>query len=442
LVLYVEAKYGDAEFVVRLREHLRQALPPQLVPQHIELVAALPQTASGKIDRGALPPPAGLGATPAVHEPRIERIHDGTAALLVDIWRELLKVDAIGVDDDFFDRGGDSLLGVELFHRIQQRTGVNLPLATLLTASTVAAQARAIAAARPQAAAPAEKDHWSPLVAIQPQGSRPPLFCIHALGGNVLNYMPVAQALGADQPCFGLQAPGLDGVTPPLRSIEQMASRYRQEIRVQAPHGPYYLCGGSMGGLIAFEIAQQLMTEGESVAFLGLFDTYGPGNSEFELERPGSLGRLRHRWSDRWQRARKLDMAGRWQMLSGALTRRIARVRDALLAHWYARRGLALPHALRYRQIERVHLKANDTYVPLPYHGAITLFRASEQPDELAGGPTLGWDSVAKAGIRVVDLPGTHDTLIEQPELAVSLRDELALAQRQAFVPRALRLAK
>jgi thioesterase domain-containing protein len=221
-----------------------------------------------------------------------------------------------------------------------------------------------------------------------------------------------------------------------------MASRYHREIRAHTPQGPYYLCGGSMGGLIAFEIAQQLMAQGESVAFLGLFDTYGPGNSAFEFERPGALGHLRHRWRDRWERARKLDARGRWEMLGGALQRRFARARDALLVRWYRRRGKALPHALRYREIERVHLRANDTYVPLPYHGAITLFRASEQPDALAGGPTLGWDSVAKAGIRVIDLPGTHDTLIEQPALAPALREELALAQRQAAGVRALRIAK
>jgi thioesterase domain-containing protein len=123
------------------------------------------------------------------------------------------------------------------------------------------------------------------------------------------------------------------------------------------------------------------------------------------------------------------------------LQRRVVRLRDSLLTRWYRRQGHALPHALRYRQIERVHLHANDTYVPLPYHGAITLFRASEQPERLAGGPTLGWDSVATAGIRVIDLPGTHETLIEQPELAPALRDALALAQRHAS-PRTLRLAK
>ena len=480
LVLYVETNRSvrgapstgaqtDADFLAKLREHLRQSLPPQLLPQLIETLPALPQTANGKIDRKALPAPAALHAAPApplahVHgqhlhdhytqdqqiqdqQIRDQRIHDRIEQMLLEVWSDLLQVAPIGVDDNFFDLGGDSLLGVELFHRILARTGVNLPLATLLTAPSVAEQARAIAAVKPHAVetrerAPLAADHWSPLVTIQPLGTRPPLFCIHALGGNVLNYMPVAQALGADQPCFGLQAPGLDGLTSPLTSIEEMASRYHREIRAHTPNGPYYLCGGSMGGLIAFEIAQQLMAQGETVAFLGLFDTYGPGNSEFEIERHGALGHLRHRWRDRWERARKLDARGCWNMFGAALQRRLARVRDALLVRWYRRRGEALPHTLRYREIERVHLRANDTYVPLPYHGAITLFRAAEQPDQLAGGPTLGWYSVAKAGMRVIDLPGTHDTLIEQPELAPALREELALAQRQTAGVRALRAAK
>ena len=119
-------------------------------------------------------------------------------------------------------------------------------------------------------------------------------------------------------------------------------------------------------------------------------------------------------------------------MLTGALKRRIVRGRDALLSRWHRWRGAALPHALRYREIERVHLQANDTYVPLPYHAALTLFRAAEQPRQLAGAPTLGWDSVAKAGMQVIDLPGTHDTLIEQAQLKPALRAAIDLAQQQA----------
>src|SRR5262249_23077567 len=117
---------------------------------------------------------------------------------------------------------------------------------------------------------------WSSLVAIRSSGSRPPLFCIHAAGANILIYRPLANHLSADQPIYALQAVGLDGVTPPLTQVEEMAAHYIKEIRTLQPKGPYHLLGGSFGGLVAFEMAQQLNTQGEQVAMLALLDTYYP----------------------------------------------------------------------------------------------------------------------------------------------------------------------
>jgi thioesterase domain-containing protein len=268
---------------------------------------------------------------------------------------------------------------------------------------------------------------WSPFVRIQAGRDLPPLFCVHALGGNVLNYVPLARALGPDQPVYGLQAVGLDGLTPPLVTVEAMAARYLSEILARFPHGPYYLSGGSMGGLIAFELAQLLIDRNENVAFLGLFDTYGLDDV------PGSgaktpLARALARWNERWTRARSADAPARRSLLKQALQRRAFRLGDALRSAWHRWRGTPLPHAVRYRQLERIHLRADETYRPSAYPGTVTVFRAREQPARISSSWALGWDAVA-ADVRVVDLPGSHDTLIEQPALAIALRDALQAAR-------------
>jgi thioesterase domain-containing protein len=437
LALYVVADESGETFAQALRNRLRRRLPPHMVPQLIEMLDSLPQTAHGKVDRNALPAPRARSVHPEVAPIAPTTANDALTDSLLGIWNELLGVADISVDGNFFDLGGDSLLGVELFQRAHALTGINLPLATLLTAQTVREQAQAFRAAGardPVAGRAAVRltqplaDTWSPLVRIQAGRDMPPLFCVHALGGNVLNYVPLARALGPDQPVYGLQAVGLDGLTPPLMTVEAMAARYLSEIQARFPHGPYYLSGGSMGGLIAFELAQLLIARNEEVAFLGLFDTYGPGDGT-SVPAPGhSLTHAFSRWRDRWMRARLLDAPSRRSMLRQALRRRVHRVGDALRSAWHRWRGTPLPHAVCYRQLERIHLFADETYQPRAYPGTVTVFRASEPPARMAASRTLGWDAVA-GDVRVIDLPGSHDTLIEQPALASALREALRLAR-------------
>ncbi len=449
LALYVAAPGAAADLVGELREALQRQLPPQMVPHYIDVLDALPQTANGKIDRKALPDPSALSAKLQAAEKPAQGPREGLETMFAQIWRELLRAERVHRDDNFFDLGGDSLLGVLLFRRIHAITGVNLPLTTLLTSPTLASQARVFRAAgatAPKAptnvqtdnapddelpAAAPSPNQWSPLVPIQPEGSRTPLICVHAMGGNVLNYLQLARGLGKDQPVWGLQAQGLDGITRPLRTIKEMASLYRDEIRRQFPQGPYFLCGGSMGGMIAFEVAQQLVADGGEVGLLGLFDTYGPNNRFFEIERGGSLQRIQYRWRDRWVRAMALSRRGRWEMVWSAFKRRIVRVNEALETSWCRMRGTALPHGLRYRELERANMHAFYRYQAKPYPGLLTLFRAEVQPYELVKSRDLGWNSVAAGGIEIVDIPGTHDTLIEQQALLTALRDVLAARARK-----------
>ncbi|HET6907552.1 MAG TPA: thioesterase domain-containing protein, partial [Rhodanobacteraceae bacterium] len=323
---------------------------------------------------------------------------------------------------------------VRVFQRAQELTGVNLPLSTLLTAPTIAGQAAAFRAAgavedgSPRKAVAATADPWALLVPLQPHGTLPPLFCMHAVGGNVLDYKPLANALGEDRPCYGIQAVGLDGVTPPLQSLPAMAARYCTEIRSLQPHGPYFLAGRSMGGMIAYEIARQLHEQGEQIALLALFDTYGPGNHHFELQRAGSWQKVGRRWRGRLQRLRRTDLRKFRAWIAEFTYWRSLWLSDAVRLRWARATGRALPHALRYRLLWQCHQRAYYSYVPPPYAGKITLFRAAEHPPEMAASYALGWEKTG-VDLEVIQMTGDHDSLIEQPSLAPTFRATLARAQ-------------
>jgi thioesterase domain-containing protein len=203
---------------------------------------------------------------PVIKEAEPRRAANPTERKLQAIWESLLGTSPIGLNQNYFELGGTSILAVRLFAQIAREFQRKLPLSILFEAQTIAQLGEVL---QTDGASP----DWSPLVAIQPNGSRPPFFCIHGGGGNVLIYRELSRHLGADQPFYGLQAQGLDGERPCLTTIEEMASLYVKEIRRVQPQGPYYLGGYCMGGTVAYEMAQQLKAQGDEVALLALFDT-------------------------------------------------------------------------------------------------------------------------------------------------------------------------
>jgi thioesterase domain-containing protein/acyl carrier protein len=188
---------------------------------------------------------------------------------LAGIWSEVLGIPLVGIHDDFFALGGHSLLAVSLFARIEKTFSQRLPLATVFQAPTVGQLADVLR--RKGEGAP-----WSPLVAIQPHGSRPPFFCVHGWGDQVLIFHALAQHLGPEQPFYGLQAPDQDAEGIISSKIKEMAASYVGELRGVQPEGPYFLGGYSVGGVVALEMAQQLLTQGQDVALLAMFDTTHP----------------------------------------------------------------------------------------------------------------------------------------------------------------------
>jgi amino acid adenylation domain-containing protein len=416
----LDAQHDRAATVQAMKTKLAAHLPAALVPRDVVLIEAMPHLANGEIDAARLAPLDAGAAHAGYVGPR-----NATERALVEIWGQLLDLSHVSVHDNFFEIGGHSLLAVQLFARIERRFGLSLPLSTLLRHSSCAALAALISPETAAERAPATAGDWNPLVMIRKGGARPPLFCIHALGGNVLNYRVLAGALSSEQPVYGLQAIGLDGLTRPLRSIPAMAARYCEEVRRVQPHGPYYLCGGSLGGTLAFEMAQQLVRSGEQVALLALFDTAGPTRRAQRRQAHEASASLK-RWGRYLRRALTFTDAA---PLLSALRLRMQGWMDRAVARWHWARSRPLPHDVRLRVLEAANWVAYDSYAEQAYPGRITLFRAVDEPGDMGGDADLGWDRVA-SGVQIIEMPGTHFDFIEQPELGHRLREELENAQR------------
>lgn len=254
----------DASQVIadeQLRRYLADKLPGYMIPSHFVIIDSFPLIANGKVDRKALPAPKIISLKNSPASPR-----DTLELELAPIWESVLGCHPIGIHDSFFDLGGHSLLAVKLMAKIQKKFGYDLPLSLLLQNDTIAKFANCLRKA-------SSADTWSPLVAIQPLGNKPPLFCIPGAGGNVIYFQKLARHLGYDQPFYGLQAAGLSSSKTPHTTVEEMADYYIGAMKQVQPTGPYMICGHSLGGWVAFEMSQQLLKQGEQVAFVGIIDT-------------------------------------------------------------------------------------------------------------------------------------------------------------------------
>ena len=269
LVAHLVAGRDEKPGVEELRHFVAGKVPACMIPSAFVMLDQLPLTANGKVDRDALsaftarrPIRATLDGAPSVPFDPLERE-------LVRIWEATLGVQSIGLDDNFFDLGGTSLLAVALFARIEEVFGEPVPLATIFQAPTVGGLARAI-----------RERSWlrqdTRLAPIRRGGDRPPIFAVPGIGGDSVTYVDLARHLGAEQPFYGLQARGLDGRTAPFTHLPEMAAHYLEQVRTQQPSGPYALLGTCMGGVVAFEMAQQLTARGERVRLLALVDTWPP----------------------------------------------------------------------------------------------------------------------------------------------------------------------
>jgi thioesterase domain-containing protein/acyl carrier protein len=401
-----------------LRHFLQNKLPEYMIPSIFVSLEALPMTPTGKIDRLALPQP-----DIESHAQTVQHIspRNQTEEELVKIWKELLQVPSIGVKDNFFELGGHSLLAVRMFTRINQTFNVNLPLATLFREATIEYLAQVIN--------DQSKSHtWSSLIAIEPEGSHPPFFCVHGLTGDILWFRNLAGCLAPDYPFYGLQSRGLDGIQDPLLRIEDMAKHYIEEIRLLQPTGPYYLGGASFGGTIALEMAQQLLAQGQEVALLAIFDHAPPnlnvddGNSKLKRRLIIAYRIMRNfpQWlmefiqmgpSKMWLRIRrKLRLIQKVKNQTGINKLGTFDAEDLI--------DFASELSAHRQQLITRNYQALKMYVPQPYAGKVTLFRALKRPLLNTYDPEAGWQKLAPGRVAIFDIPSSHEGMFQKPQVS------------------------
>ncbi|NHC34670.1 non-ribosomal peptide synthetase [Scytonema millei] len=417
-----------------LRCFLKQKLPDYSIPSAFVVLPSLPLTPNGKVDRNALmksniSSPERLFVTPKT----------ATEATLTTLWANILKLEQVGIEDNFFELGGNSLLAVQLLEQVERQFEQKLPLSDLFGAPTVEQFAPLIQ----KWEKPKRNSKRSLLVPLQPLGFKPPFFCIHPIFGVVLPYHELAHHLGTEQPFYGLQPFGMDGLHPPLTSIEEMATGYIEAVRQVQPHGPYQLGGWSFGGLVAYEMAQQLHQAGEQVSLLAILDTIAPISSNrvswgdglkfllttvpasiypFVLEYWSLLrDRLAHSRNDNSDRLRtsnpistmkKILTPHAWlsslerTTISHLLPRSaVLRMLDELTIH-------------RLMKIFSANSRATLKYTPRPYPQAIALFRTTELQKK-SHDPTLGWSQLVRSGVQVHHISGNHLTMLQKPHVRV-----------------------
>jgi len=411
----------------------------------------LPRTPTGKIDRQALPthlagrPRIGHTATPA---------RTSLEQFLAGLWRDLLQIEQAGIEDNFFELGGNSIQAAMLINRLQGKLSEHVSMVAIFDSPTIEGLVRFLAETCPEAIArvfgseslerrtdaesvsrSAFEEH--PLVVpLHPKGafprdfkegeSRPaPFFMVHPPGGIVVCYRALALHLGTERPCFGIRARGLhEGEQLPTR-LEEMAAEYVAAIRTIQPEGPYHLGGWSMGGVVAYEMAQQLLAQGPGVGLLALLDTtipVNPANQDYveegedtgreyglditleELEQLGPEEQLPYLW----QHVQKLGLL--------EIDTPLAVVEQILED---------------LKRLFHAHIALGSEYAVRPYPGRIILFRPSEVPVLVHTSEDRGWRKLARE-VEVHFVPGHHHSMVKEPQvqmLAQKLRGCLESAR-------------
>jgi amino acid adenylation domain-containing protein len=413
------------------REALRRKLPDFMVPRSFVHLQELPLNRNGKLDRRALPEPGEEDAPRSTYvAPRDPRERE-----LCEIWQRALGQKHIGVTDDFFDLGGQSLMAVKISNEVERTFGVRLPLATLFECPTVEQFAKRLGelgAHGSPAAAPA----WTTIVPVQPRGSLPPLFCVAGAGGNPMNLRHVAEELGDDQPFYGLQYRGVDGQLPPHRRIRDMAEEFLRDVRAVQPRGPYYLGGYSAGGLAAYEMAQLLQLAGESVGLVIFFDTMNPRLPPWSFV----------------ERARAHLENFRREGLAYVPNRIVARVREewtSAVRRLRAELAKHDPFTYRHEAVWEAGEEAIRHYEPEPYSGNVLLLRADPRLSADGGigfrpHESNGWRDLVRGEFSVVELPVSHRDIVSPSSAKLAsqaLREALAEARRRPQPKPSLRVA-
>jgi len=399
--------------VTDLRQHLSSRVPTHLIPTIFVSLEKLPQLPNGKLDRKALPNDfAGRLLPHTIESATLTDLEQR----LVNIWREVLEVDRVGRQDNFFDLGGYSLAATRLVAAIENSLGYKLPVTALFHSPTIELLAERLT-----------NDHrqppWTSLVPLQPQGTKPPLFFVHGWGGAVFHYLELAKRLPPDQPSYGIQAVGLDGKVPRHITVEDMAAHYAEELMAFQPEGDFYLAGYSLGGLIATEVAQQLHRRNRRITFLGLLDS-GPGRTmpwRFFVLHMASYLFFRcayhfREWLRRPVREYFNYIRGRWRALVFLLGKNFS---QKSIVSVPPPNSTEPPPVLGFKDY---YLAVAMTYRLQPYAGAAHIFLIKRPGFWLR----KYWSHIFRGGANFHQIQGKHEELLTSHEQLVGLAKSLS----------------
>ena len=431
LVAYIVPEENQTPTVSGLRQELSEKLPDYMIPSTFVVLNRLPLNSNGKVDRQALPPPDPIRLRPS-SPPLAPR--DPLEQQLARIWEKCLGLKPVGVKDNFFELGGTSLIAAKIFAKIQKTMKRNLPLSAFVKSPTIEQLAILI---RQEEGSLSE----SALLPIQPYGSNPPFICVHGHGGGGFSLISLARYFEKDQPFYGFQSVGILKRQIPLIRIESMAAQYIEELRSLQPHGPYYLAGVCFGGMVAFEMAQQLLCQKEKVAFLALI---GMTPVDFSNVLPTSLiEAYHHHFSFSQRLKRKL---GHLALLG--TRERINRLKEII--YWKIRdpcdrwtweipfrvfNSIGSPLPRIFWDTAQSNRYAYSQYIPKVYPGRVTLFLRREIM-ELSQEIVSNWGKIAVHGVSIHELSGDNPVLtFQEPYVQLwgkQLRNCLLESQTQA----------
>ncbi len=401
---------GDATFTGQWKESLQRQLPDYMVPSEFVPLRSFPTTPGGKVDVQALDAMR-LRAAGSLPESEAWPA-DPMEARLKAIWESLLKVKRIGLHDDFFALGGRSLLAARMLVQVEKWFGSKLPHSVLVEHPTIHGLAKYLRQS--------QAGKWPALAIIQSGVLLPPLFVAHGIGGSLLSFIDLAAELGPEQPVYGLQLPAF--IYEHQAELRTLAANYVKQVRAIQPSGPYHLAGHSSGGLVVFEMACQLMEQGETVGLLALLDC--DPNKGKQMHRP------HYSWDSlkaSFRRARAEVKAPEFGF-KDLFERRITHVRVRTRTWLAARSRRAERTRGRLLRSEGHLVLAFMDYKWRSYPGNATLFLAQDEPGSEVerAGP---WAGTILGGYEIRLVPGTHRTILTRPQvttLAQEIRQRLA----------------
>jgi amino acid adenylation domain-containing protein len=390
------------------KKNLQRSIPDYMVPNEYVVMDAFPLLPNGKINRAALPKPEKRHHTSAA------KATDNTVMekLVTRIWAEALDINDVGLDEDFFELGGHSLIAVQIMTRLEKETGTHLPIAALFESPTIRKLSLFLQEGNINAS-------WDSLVAVKSSGSKAPLYIVHGDGLNVMVFNSIPKYMDPEQPVYGLQPKGLNGIENPDESMEEIAAYYIESVLKHNPKGPYFLAGYSFGGIVAYEMTKQLRASGHKVKMLAMFDT--------------NVGNINYTGSAAARLLKKISLQfPKMLFIVGSLFKYPASV---LSYQWFVvkrkwrslmnKMGLGSVHQPdelppHQRRIIEKHFHAYQQYNLTPYEGKVDLFRVKQRVYFLDDPIYLGWKNLADVSIH--EVPGDHRTFLLPPNDQVFAR--------------------